>query len=254
MLKLVKYEYRRNLIGILVMLLAIVGIEGFFLWSVWRQNTDHVITASVLLFVTAMICVVGMLVYSVALYSRELNAKTSYLTFMTPNSSTKILGAKLLSALILGVFFAAVLSLTAVWDFNLLKRAFPEIDLGRVMLEEFLRASASTELSDVLTVVGAFALEFLISFFTTVVVAYLAITLSATAFQNKRLKGILSFVIFAAVMFTLQWGTGQLGAGQTYHNMREVLIGSLPQYAIYACVMLGSFFLSAWLLEKKVSL
>lgn len=254
MFKLIKYEYRRNLTTIVVMLSGILLLEGFFLYSILKKDVNLVVPASALLFFAASICVMGMLIYSVALYSRELNAKTSYLTFMTPNPAAKILGAKLLAALCLGLFFAVILGAFAAWDFSLLSRTFPEVQLGQIMMDQLLRNMASTDLSSLITTISAMGIEFLINFFTVVVVAYLAITLSATALQNKKLKGLVSFVLFVAIMTALEWGTSLITSSVAPSSVLDALLAAWPKYAVYLCVMLGSFALSAWLLDNKVSL
>ncbi len=254
MLKLVKYEYRRNLTGIVAMLGMIALLEGFFLVAIERHELNWVISASMLLFTAAMFSVLGLLIYSVALYSRELNAKTSYLTFMTPNSAYKILGAKLLAALLLGIFFAFVLGGLAVWDFELVRFAYPEIDLMGFMMQRLLESSSSPEIMNILTTVAMLGIEFLVTFFSTVIIAYLAITLSATVLQNKRLKGLLSFILFLVIIVALNYGTSLMSAGRRYWTLREMVIADIPQFAVYLAVSVGAFWLSAWLLDKKVSL
>jgi len=254
MLKLIKYEYRRNLTSIVIMLSAILLLQAFFLYSIVRKDVNLVIPACVLLFIAASICVLGMMIYSVALYSRELGAKTSYLTFMTPNPAVKILAAKLLSALILGIFYAVILGSFAAWDFGLLAKTFPEIQLVQVMMEQFFNQLANMELTTILTTIAAMGIEFLINFFTFVVVAYLAITLSATALQNKKFKGLVTFLIFVAFMTALQWGTSLLPSAENPASVLDAILSTWPKYAVYLGVIAGSFSLSVWLLEKKVSL
>jgi hypothetical protein len=254
MLKLIKYEYRRNLTTIVMMLSAILLLQAFFLYSIIRKDVNLVIPASALLFIAASICVLGMMIYSVALYSRELGAKTSYLTFMTPNSAAKILGSKLLSALLLGIFYAGVLGSFAAWDFQLLARTFPEVQLGQIMMEQLLNQMANTELSTILTTIAAMGIEFLINFFTFVVVAYLAITLSATALQNKKFKGLVTFLLFIGIMTALQWSTSLLPSAVRPDDVLDALLSTWPKYAVYLGVIAGSFSLSVWLLENKVSL
>jgi hypothetical protein len=253
--KLIKYEYRRNLNGIAIMLGAILLLQGFFLFSIFKKDVNLVIPASMLLIFAASICVLGMLIYSVALYSRELGQKTSYLTFMTPNSAVKILGSKLIAALVLGLFFASVLTAFGAWDISILSRTFPEIELGHIMLEQVLKNMAATDLTTLITTVLAAGVQFLINFFSVVVVAYLAITLSATALQNKKFKGLVSFLLFIGIMTLLQWVVSLLpSAGLNHRDMLDAMMAAWPQYAVYLVVMAGSFWLSAWLLENKVSL
>lgn len=256
MLKLIKYEYRRSLMGLLIMLGVLLALQGYFLISTYGQFTDHVLASSVLLIFALSMAVVGMLIYSVSLYSRELKSKSSYLTFMTPNSATKILGSKLLAALLLGTVLVLMFAGFFVWDYSLLESVYPEFTLGRVVVSEFLVSLTSTDAQVLINSVVLVIVGFLVNFFATVVVAYLAITVSATVLSNKRLKGLLSFVLFAAIMAGLSYVTAQidmkaLGSAST---ISDALVASLPSYAIYFVAMVASFFASAWLLEHKVSL
>jgi ABC-2 type transport system permease protein len=254
MIKLMKYEYRRNLAMIVAMLGSLSLLECFYLYATYKKDVNLVIPATMLMVFAASMCVLGMLIYSVALYSRELNSKTSYLTFMTPNTPARILGAKLLAALLLGFAFALIISALAAWDIALLTRTFPEIDLVRVIMEEVLRNMAATDLATILTTVAAMGISFLINFFTFVVVAYLAITLSATVLQNAKLKKLAGFVFFVAIQALLQWGVSHIPVDYSGRDLTQALLAAWPQHAVYLAVIVASFALSAWLLEKKVSL
>lgn len=254
MFKLIKYEYRRNLAGVIVMLSGVLLVQAFFLISILRKDANMAMTASFLLIFAAFLCGAGMLIYSVALYSRELNQKTSYLTFMTPNSVVKILAAKLLAALFLGIAFVAALCAFAVWDVSLLIKTFPEVEMSRVLIEEMLPNILNQSLSTIITWISMTATEFLINFYTIVMIAYLAITLSATVLQNKKIKGLLSFLIFVAVMVALQWGVSKFPHPNYYSTYTKAIFSVWPQYLVFLAVIIGSFSLSAWLLNKKVSL
>ena len=253
MLKLVKYEYRRNITGILVVLAAILGLECYFLGAAYWDSIDHVMVAGSLLMMVAGISVAMVLLYSVSLYSKELNAKTSYLTFMTPNSTGKILGAKLLATLLLGAAYAVLLGAFAVWDFDILRRLFPQIEFIQVMLDSVL-TQMHTNLSSVLITVASLAFDFLVNFFTTVVVAYLAITLSATVLQNKKFKGLLSFLLFVLIMVALGWLLNLLPTRYDYLTIQEMLVDTLPATLISLGFAIVAFVLSAYLLKQKVSL
>lgn len=253
MLKLVKYEYRRNITGILVVLAAILGLQGYFLGAAYWGTIDHVMAAGSLLMMAAGVTVAVVLLYSVSLYSKELNAKTSYLTFMTPNSTSKILGSKLLATLLLGALYALLLGAFAVWDFDILRRLFPQIEFIQVMLDSVL-TQMHTNLSSILITASSLAFDFLVNFFTTVVVAYLAITLSATVLQNKKFKGILSFLLFILIMVALGWLLNLLPTRYDYLTMQEMLLDSLPATLISLAFAVAAFLLSAYLLKKKVSL
>ena len=121
------------------------------------------------------------------------------------------------------------------------------------MLTSWIGVGSSHRMPIIASVAAA-GLQFLINFFTVVVVAYLAITLSATALQNKKLKGLVSFVLFVAIMTALEWGTSLITSSVAPSSVLDALLAAWPKYAVYLGVMLGSFALSAWLLDNKVSL
>ncbi len=253
MIRLMKYEYRRNLAGIIAMLAAILLAQCYFLFSVLREDAYMALGATMLLAFVSFLSVLGMLIFSVALYSRELGTKASYLTFMTPNSMPKILGAKLVAAFLLGVLFAAIISVFAIWDTRLMVKSFPDLEFVRVLAEQFA-VMADMTLATIMTNIMAVAIEFVINFLAIVMVAYLAITLSATALQNRRLKGIVSFILFVGLIVLLEWGVAQYPDPGYTDNLMRGLIGDWPQYATFLVVIAGSFVASAVLLEKKVSL
>lgn len=252
MLKLIKYEYRRNISGILVMLGLILAAQGYFLWGVAKMSMEHVTVAASLLMTLTGVAVSVVLLYSVSLYSKELNAKTSYLTFMTPNSSAKILGAKLLATLLLGLAYAALLGGCLVWDFTTMRRLFPEIQFVQAMLDALL-IQANTNLSELLVVISSFAVDFLVNFYATVVIAYLAITISATALQNKRFKGLLSLILFLGIMAAMIYLLNLLPGGY-YSTMEEMMLNTLPGTLVSLAFAVAAFLLSARLLTKRVSL
>lgn len=253
MLRLMKYEYRRNFTGILVMLTMILLAQCYFLFTVIRKEPYMAFGASILLSFIAFLCVLGMLIFSVALYWRELSTKASYLTFMTPNSMPKILGAKLIAAFLLGVFFAAIISVFAIWDIRLLIDKFPNLELARVLAEQFAEMT-NMALSTIVANIMTIAIRFLVNFLSIVMIAYFTITLSATVLQNKRLKGLVSFALFAVVLVALQWGVAQYPEADYVDTLARGLLQDWPRYATYLAVIAGSFVLSSWLLEKKVSL
>lgn len=254
MLKLIKYEYRRNLAGIVVMLSGVLLVQAFYLFAIMRKDAEMIASALMLLLFAAFLCGAGILIYSVALYSRELNAKTSYLTFMTPNPVAKILAAKLLAAFLLGIVLVALLVAFAVWDVALLTETYPEFEMSRRLIEQVLPGILNASFPTILTWISMTASLFLISFYTIVMLAYLAITLSATVLQNKRLKGLLSFLVFLGLYAGIQWIVEKLPGVDYEIGFVSAMLSAWPQYAAYLLVIAGSFILSALLLDKKVSL
>ena len=66
---------------------AIMGLEIYFVISALLESRDHTAVSAVLLLMASVVAYFGVLIYGVASYSKELNQKTGYMTFMTPISS-----------------------------------------------------------------------------------------------------------------------------------------------------------------------
>ena len=120
MKNLMKYELRKTLGIKLIILGATVLAELVFLIGLWADKDRMMWIGVALLVMLAFGGVMIIGVASVVILHRDMNTKQSYMLFMTPNSSYKILGAKLLengiSILLAGAFFCAL----AAMDITLL--------------------------------------------------------------------------------------------------------------------------------------
>ena len=255
MLKLVKYEVRRNRNWMIIVLLAAIALQGYFLGASYLKNEEHMVMSGMFLVMATVFVVYALLIAGVSMYSRELSAKSSYLTFMTPNSATKILGAKVLTVAFLCVGFAALLMGFAAWDYQILRGQYPQLNM-MFLLSQFNMRSVGIDMTiqEVIWMLVQFGMGAVVTFFTTVMIAYLAITLSATVLQNKKFKWLISGLLFAAIFFGMQWVMGKIPMTGNYSSMQAVLRSLIPHFLLELGVMIVSFFLSAWLLEKKVSL
>ena len=121
MLKLIKYEFRKNLYGIAVMLSIIALAQIYFMYACFiDQNRNKALAGAWILFFCAVVCFFMVFAFGIVTYSRELSNKTSYLVFMTPNRSIKIIGSKLLFTFLNGVMVALLLAGLWLIDWKLL--------------------------------------------------------------------------------------------------------------------------------------
>ena len=119
MLKLMKYELRKNRTLLLTILGIIAALEAYFLisaritagYTLRGVFSDAATRAEInlavsmgLLAAASFGTALAIFVMGVAGYSRELNQKTSYLVFMTPNSTLAMVGSKLLFTLFIVAF------------------------------------------------------------------------------------------------------------------------------------------------------
>ncbi len=254
MFKLVKYEIRKNIMGLIIMFAVVMGLEAYFLVSALLDNEDHVMASTVLLVFATVIAYFGILVFGVASYSKELKSKTGYMTFMTPISSFSIIGSKLFSTFTAGMFFIALFIVLAVADMAVFEEVFPQVKLFSEMLDAFMEANGK-DLAEVGLEVLVEFLGILLESFVIIAMAYLSITLTATILQNKKWKGIVSVALFILLAWLIIKAGGLLPEiNPVAANVWEAIVNLIP-YMLYCLVLSVAAIIGCGiLLEKKVSL
>ena len=112
MMKLMKYEIRKTMMVKWIILGIAALLEVAFLIGLWADKNEMLAVSVVLLVLLAFgsILVIGL--GSILTLHRDMNTRQSYMLFMTPNSSYRILGAKVLengiSIMLTGIFFFAL--------------------------------------------------------------------------------------------------------------------------------------------------
>ncbi|MBR4442745.1 MAG: hypothetical protein IKS52_05680 [Clostridia bacterium] len=279
MLKLIKYEFRKNRTLLLVILGIIAALEIFFLlclppvahsraalnaaaWTAeasdaaYRAEARLIVSMSLLAaasFGTAM----AVFIMGVAGYSRELNQKTSYLIFMTPSSALSIVASKILFTLLTGVAFAGLLMGLASVDFPMMLDALGSEWRGYYNLLDWFMAENDLSLTSALLTIAFYVLLIFLSIIATVSIAYLAITLSATFMRGKKGHALISVLLFAL----LAWGNSRLTGLLITDNVYELLKSPsdmarilAPQMILDVAVLAVSLVVCAWMLKKRVDL
>lgn len=254
MLKLTKYELIKSKMTLIIIALIFALLEGYFLYSIIIEDAEHTGASAGFLALFAMCCFFVVYVMAIVNYSKELSSKSSYLIFMTPNTPLSIILSKMLSVFIIGACIVAVIAIFATIDIQLVLSTYESTENILDFFKYFLE---SMEVDTVLllpTILG-YILEFLINFFAIVTMIYLAITLSSTVLQNKKGKGIVSFIlviVFALLMAKIE---EQLPILYKYpDNAAQAVLNILPTAIFEFIIMVACIFGSAKLLEKKVSL
>ncbi len=256
MLKMMKYEYRRGIFPLLVVITALAAAELVFLIGVFAEKDIFVGLGLIFLIMGGWAAFMFVLIYGVIIYSQDLKNKTGYMVFMTPLSNYKIIGAKLLSILLTGITLVVFLGIIIVVDYDVIKSHNSDIAGMEVMLNDILGTTGSSLGAVVANLVG-FIVVLLIQFFTMITIAYLAVSLSSTVLQNKKIKGVVSFVLFVVLyvlMSYIAYKLPHLGKGMQAGNMLEAIYANIPQLILYVVCMIGSYIGSATLLSKKISL
>lgn len=261
MLKLMKYEFIKMRTMLLVMLGALVVLEVGYLVGE-RLDDYRVIGISVgLLTVLVFAVYVYILIAGITGYSKEINDKTGYMTFMVPVSPLGIVASKLLFTVIAAVVVTALFGSTVYFDYarefsklDLGEDAYRQIDFAFTMITGSMGGNVS--LSRVVMTLAFEAGTVLIEIILLMCTAYLAITLSATLLQNK--KGFLRVLVSGMIFVALNWATSRVSGlvvpdamPQTTRQLLNMLGSQAAVHFAFAAVFAVG---SAWLLDQKVSL
>ena len=242
MLKMMKYEYRRGVFPLLVVITALAAAELLFLIGIFAEKDLLTGLGITFLVLGGWASFMFVLIYGVIIYSQDLKNKTGYMVFMTPISNYKIIGA--------------FLGLLIVVDYNLLKSHNGGVAGAEIVLDEILGTRGLSIGSVIANVAGLIAIA-LIQFYTMITIAYLAVSLSSTVLQNKKIKGVVSFILFVALYVLVSYiayKLPHLGKNVQVETMLDAMYKNIPQLILYVVCMIGSYIGSATLLSKKISL
>lgn len=255
MLKLIKYEFRKNRTGLIVMLLLAAGL--FLLAPLGRalHKEGMMVLSTVLLIFYAFAAYAYVLVRGIAAYSGELRSRSGYLLLMVPRSTMSILFSKLLFTLLFALVMLAV-SLAALMGAGTIMTA--EMYQFRSILEtlRFAMIQVGLDPNALGSTLLFFVAEVLSSVLTVAAIGYLSATLSATVLQNGRLRGLVDVLIFC-VLFALVIALTDLISPEVnalYADYAAALRAASPTILLQL-VLIGIFTaLSAVLLKRKVAL
>ena len=261
MFKLMKYEFRKMRTTILAMLGALVVLEAGFL--IGDKVENYTIAGISLGLLTALVFAVYVyiLIAGIVSYSREINDKTGYMTFMVPVSPMGVVASKLLYTVLAALVVTALFGGAVYYDYHMVFKSMDmdaeslrQMDFAFSMLTGGMGANVS--LTRVILTLAFEAGTVLISIILTMCTVYLAITLSATLLQNKKgfLRFLVSFLLFVALSWLTAKAGGSLSGDAVPSTSRELLRSLGAQAALdfgFAVVFAAA---SAWLLDRKVSL
>lgn len=255
MFKLIKYEFRKNIYGMAVMLGIILAAQIYFMYAYFiADDRNKALVGAWLLFMAAVICFFMVFIMGIATYSRELSNKTAYLVFMTPNSAIKIIGSKLLYTLFNGVVILALLVLLGIIDWKMLGRMWEQEISVFEMLADMMSMLGIDTLHIFYSAV-AIIINFLVNFFMAVTLAYMSVTATATVLQDKKIKGLISVVVYIVLFVVINKIGGLLPRLYEYPvSFTQVILSGLPCTVFFLIIIVGAVAATAQLLEKHVSL
>lgn len=267
MLKLIKYEFKTISKEFLIILGVIILLNLALMTriNVWSDNA--VIGLSFLICFGAAVAV---FIYNIIMYTRDLKQDTGYLLFTIPKNGYGILGAKLISALIvmivamiLGCIMVFFVGVIAMGNFDAFVKAFTDLkNMNNINIFKFI------------LVIVADAVIVLLGYVLCLLTIYLAVTISKVIMNGRKFSGLVSFLIYIIINLV----TGKIyellaraipktmnpyvtSYGSSYSHLatdNDPSILLLPvNWAggiFYLIVMIGLFIGIGYMLEKKIDL
>lgn len=246
MLKLMKYEFRKTLVSKMILLAITAVLEVVFLIGIFSEMETPLAMGTIGLMLCGIFGILYIGIESITVFHKDLNTKQSYMLFLTPNNSFKILGAKVLengiSLVLTGVFFAVLAAIdisTAILYIGGLEEL---LDLLKQMSIAFSVNINVTAEAFVILFFTAIA-----SWIMTIVTADFAVVLSATVFAGKKFSGVVSFAIFLAVN----------AVGSKIMEILPLVENDYLQFVLNIGVLFGIaavlYVIAAWIMDKKLS-
>lgn len=245
--KLIKYEFRKSWV-IKAIILVFTGIfELMFLAGVLFNKDDLFGFGTAFLSLTTICALFSMGIYGIFKLHKDLTTKQSYMLFMTPNNSYKILGAKLIenagSILIAGIFYIIL----ALADIAIAFAVDGQINDAVIIINDIWGAELD---SCKISLIG---LDMTVVWIFTVIIGYLAVIISASILNGKKFSGLISFIIFLVITSVVEKlhsaGLGILGIDPMEYSTGRIIY-SLIYYIVFTVI---AYVVSAWIMDNKLS-
>ena len=254
MFKLIKYEFRKTRTAFSILLAVIAALQVYYMISINGSSENNIAISALLLFFAALATAAVVFILGITAYSGELKTKTSYLIFLTPNTTLGVITAKMLFTILAAILFSALLGGLCLYDLSRLFEKYSGYTDLAGNLKDIIEQYAGIDITNLWFQLGFSLLTMMLNIVRALVTAYLAITFSATIMQNRKGKGLVTFLIYAAIVYGAGALSSAIGGATIITDTGSLIRAMLPSIAISLALILISLFGSAWLLEKKVSL
>ncbi len=252
MYKLIKYELKKQWFSKIVILFTTILLQSYFLLSIFLEKDNHIATASAMLFFLVLIVFTYIAFEVVGTYAKDLNEKCSYMLFLTPNNSYKILGSKIITTVLQIMLFSIIYFILFIIDIRMVVVYFDYLDgikeVITLALDTFFIGSILRNY-DFYTIVIQL-IKVILDWIIFVVTALFAITLSNTLLYNKKFKNIISFIFFILVSTFINYFNDFLRNSLDIYIIKEKLIFDCIFIIVCTVVI---YVITAYMVEKKLS-
>lgn len=259
MLNIIKYEFLRKYKLLLMIIVSAIIINIIAIVNAEAEGSAMFLGlfpfAMILLYIADVI----------KMYSEDLNKKSGYMLFMTPNSGYKIIVSKVITAVLEGFSILLLYFIFIVINgYYIIVVTKADINYNEVLnaINMFLNGSFGFNLGHIFVLLIAFII-FIISFIMT---AYMSITIRKSIFSETKFGGFLSFIIFIALNSFGSYASGKiLNIFSPYYNnnftiienrisVEELVLALMPIIVLSIIESVVMIIGSGYLLEKKINL
>lgn len=266
MLKLIKYEFIKKSKLLLILLITAI-LANLGLGLAYGLNG-----IGLFLGLTPIALIFLYLYELIRTYSDDLNKKSGYMLFMTPNSGYKIIASKLIfiiseglilfvSYLIFALFNMIAVALKMTGDFSEIVRGMEELLTALNML---VSGQFGINIGDLLLIV----IMILISVMVFALIVYSAMTIRKSIFSDNKFGGLISFIIFVGINFIYGKLLNFVGEAFQFNIISErinsnMMVGypSASMFKIFGIMIIFNVIVSVvlmltsgYLVEKKINL
>ena len=245
MAKLLRYEFRKTMLAKIIMLAIAGTLELIFVISLLTDSRTLIAFSSLMLLSAATNGITFIGLWSLIVLHRDTNSKQSYMLFMTPNSSFRILGAKViecaLSILLVGACFTALGFLDVALVLNHFKALDDFLSMIRSLggeVAKILSMGSGTIILLVLSVLSMYLMMVNIAFF--------ADTLSSALLRGKKAGFLVTLAFFLAMFIGM---IALLNLVPSTFDAKEYLLRTAISLGVSVAAYLGG----ALLMDAKLS-
>lgn len=197
MLNLIKHEFIKSRIPLIAAFLIIIITEIFYLISILIKSETIFTIAAMIMMMFISFIPAACIMYPVYIYELDVTHKhkNGYMLFMTPNSSYKIIGAKILTSFIASVAVSVLSIGLYALNASIPMPSFYDdsmIEFGSIFML-FDRVSASSTAMIIIMIIAVY-----LQLVSTIYFIYMLI---ATVLERVPLKWVIGTGIFLAVSY-----------------------------------------------------
>lgn len=204
MLKLMKYEFLRRKTLLIVVLSVLFAMEALTAFGIYKGVGWLGLSITLI----SIMCIgVPIFVFfdSISTYYSDLKNKHGYMLFLTPNNGFKIIGSKLIIGVIEAIIFTSLVVFFMYINFEITHAMYlSEVNDFTIGFSQVISELKEQFPYSFWQVALVSIISFLLSWFSTILMAILSITISKTILSNNRHNWVVSIGVFIGISFLLQ--------------------------------------------------